>query len=429
LKRVLGKYRLLGRLGEGAFGQVYRALDTVEGVQVALKLLLPTLQTPAFVEGFRREIRLVARLDHPNILPVKNADLIEGQLVVAYPLGERTLADRLRHRIAFDTTLDFGAQLLEALAYAHSRKVLHCDIKPENLILFPGNRLRLADFGIAKVSRRTLSASGSGTIGYVAPEQAMGKPSFRSDVFAVGLILYRMWTGILPEWPYDWPLPGHSLLRARATDAGVALLQRALQVDSRRRHRDAEQMLTAFRRVSAAIRRHRSSVRARRADPRRRKPAWRAQRVREFLSRHRGGLSLKARCPSCDGPLSEEMHWCPWCGRERARHLGPVSYPARCERCGRGRKLDWRFCAWCYGAGFGEVAARRYSDRRYAGRCSGCARQLAPLSRYCPWCRRKVQRKWTLPGTKVRCPRCGWSVFRDYWEHCCWCGADLRRRT
>jgi serine/threonine protein kinase len=98
--------------------------------------------------------------------------------------------------------------MTSAIAYAHAHnRVIHCDVKPDNFILFPDNVLKLADFGIAKVAYQTLRASGSGTVGYVAPEQAMGKPSFRSDVFSLGLILYRMFSGVLPEWPYAGRLP------------------------------------------------------------------------------------------------------------------------------------------------------------------------------------------------------------------------------
>src|SRR5690606_16309985 len=133
-----------------------------------------------------------ARLDHPNILPIKNAEFIDDNFVVAFALGTGTLADRLSRRISPETALSYTDQILESLAYAHSQNIIHCDVKPENIILFPNHRSRLTDFGIAKVAMRRIKASGSGTVGYIAPEQAMGKPSFRSDVFSAGLILVRM---------------------------------------------------------------------------------------------------------------------------------------------------------------------------------------------------------------------------------------------
>ena len=88
-------------------------------------------------------------------------------------------------------------------------------------------------------------ASSSGTVGFVAPEQAMGRPSARSDVFSAGLIIYRMLSGSLPHWPYEWPFEGRDRVRRQAPDM-IPLLQRAIQVDARRRFRDAIQMLTAF---------------------------------------------------------------------------------------------------------------------------------------------------------------------------------------
>ena len=95
--------------------------------------------------------------------------------------GPANAADRLTRRMAVTTALDLGRQLIDALAYAHARSVLHLDVKPENIILFPGNVLRLADFGLARVALRTVRGSGSGTLGYMAPEQAYGRPKFTSD--------------------------------------------------------------------------------------------------------------------------------------------------------------------------------------------------------------------------------------------------------
>ncbi len=351
---------------------------------------------------------------------------------MASPLGDKTLGDRLQRRMSLDAALDLGEQMLEGLAYAHAHWIMHCDVKPENLILFPDNHLRLADFGIAKVALRTMEASGTGTVGYMAPEQAMGKPSFRSDVFSAGLVLYRMLSGRLPEWPFEWPPPGHARLRRRLTPAFLGFLRRAIQVDHRRRFPNAEQMLASYQKLLPGV--HRRARRRRRRSATSRstsQPDWRQIRQREFLRRHRGALKLDARCGRCKGPMAEAMRCCPWCGAARRRHRGETSFPARCSRCGRGRKLDWRFCAWCYGAGFTQVADRAYSDVRYSARCGnpGCSRKVQmPFMRYCPWCRRKVQRKWRIPGSSDRCPRCGWGVFSAYWDHCPWCEKSLERK-
>ena len=430
--RMVGKYKLLRRLGSGGFGQVFRARDTVEGIQVALKIPSPSVLTPSALEDFRKEIRLTASLDHPHILPIKNAEFYDGRLVVAYPLGTETLADRLTRRLAVKTSLEFGEQMLDALAYAHHHRVIHCDVKPENLILFKGDILRLTDFGIAKVALRTMAnASGSGTVGFVAPEQAMGKPSFRSDVFSAGLILYRMLSGKLPEWPFDWPPPGAERLRRKLPTQWLEFFRNALQIDHRRRYRDAGKMLAAYRGLLPLTRRFRAGRKRRaRAPAADANPEWPLVRRREYLKRFRSTVKLNATCPRCDGPVGEEMQACPWCGTGRKRHRESSRFPARCGRCGRGRKLDWRFCAWCHGPGFKDVSDRTYGDVRYVARCSNgsCPRGLLmPFMRYCPWCRRKVRRAWPLRGAS-RCPSCSWGVYPAYWDHCPWCAKGLRGR-
>jgi serine/threonine-protein kinase len=233
----------------GGFAVVYQAMDTIEGVRVAIKVPHPRVVNQDILRDFRNEARVTAQLDHPNILPIKDASFIDEQFVIVSHLGEKTLDDRLRRRLSFETAMNYAQQMLEAVAYAHGMNVIHCDVKPENFIIFPGNRLRLADFGIAKVAQRTIKASGSGTVGYMAPEQAMGRPSLRSDVFSLGLIQYRMLSGHWPEWPYDWPPPGYTQLRRRAHPELIVFLRRAIEPDPRKRYRDAEHMLRAFHRI------------------------------------------------------------------------------------------------------------------------------------------------------------------------------------
>lgn len=263
-RQKLGKYRIERRLADGGFASVYRAMDTIEGIRVALKVPHPSMINEAVLNDFRNEVRLIAKLDHPHILPLKNASFIDDHFVLAYPLGVESLSDRLSRRMSMETALDFAEQLLDAVAYAHRARIIHCDIKPENVILFPGNRLRLTDFGIAKVAQRTVRASGTGTVGYMAPEQAMGKPSLKSDVFSLGLIIYRMFSGQWPEWPYQWPPAGVARLRGRAHPDLIVFLRKALEVKAHDRFRDADQMLYAFKRVKPRAMRY-AALKRRRA--------------------------------------------------------------------------------------------------------------------------------------------------------------------
>ncbi|MEZ4288351.1 MAG: serine/threonine-protein kinase [Polyangiales bacterium] len=251
-RQLVGKYRIKKRIGEGAFATVYEAYDTIEGVSVALKVPHKQLVDATMMETIQREVRLTAKLDHPNILPLKNASMIDGQFVIATPLGDEPLSERLHYRMSAKTALSFSEQLVEALAYAHEERIIHCDIKPDNILVFDTDRVKLADFGIAKVAlrTRTVLGSGAGTVGYMAPEQAMGKPSFRSDVFSLGLVMYRMFSGKLPEWPFDWPGPGVDRLRRNLHRDFVAFLRRATEVRESKRFRDGVQMYDAFHRVA-----------------------------------------------------------------------------------------------------------------------------------------------------------------------------------
>ncbi len=264
-RQVLGKYRIRRRIGAGAFATVYEAYDTIEGITIALKVPKLDQLDKESLNAIQREVRLTARLDHENILPLRNAMLIDGHLVIASPLGEQTLTDRLHYRLGAKTALSYTEQLVDALAYAHEVRVIHCDIKPDNVILFPEGHVRLADFGIAKVAlrTRTIMGSGQGTVGYIAPEQAMGKPSFRSDVFSMGLLIYRMFAGELPAWPFDWPLPGAERLRRTVSRDFIVFLRRAIEVRERKRFRDGVQMQRAFQLVAPKA--LRSTIRSRRA--------------------------------------------------------------------------------------------------------------------------------------------------------------------
>jgi serine/threonine-protein kinase len=256
IRQKLGKYRIERRLGSGGFAAVYQAMDTVQGIRVAIKIPHARYTTEAVLTEFRKEIRTTAPLEHDNILPIKDASIIEDRLVVVFALGEETLQQRMTRRISVETAFEIAEQILRATALAHSHHVIHCDIKPENVIVFAGNRVRLADFGIAKVSQKTVQGGGTGTVGYMAPEQAMGKPSFRSDVFSIGLIIWRLLSGQWPEWPFEWPANGYSKLRGRIHPDFIDFMRRAIEINPKHRYRDAQQMLALFLKLKNRTLRH-----------------------------------------------------------------------------------------------------------------------------------------------------------------------------
>ena len=368
---------------------------------------------------------MATKLKHPNILSVMNASYIGDSFVIAMELGVESLADRIERRISTARALDLAGQALASMAHAHELKIIHCDIKPENFILFPDNQLKLADFGFAKLNLRTLKASGSGTIDYIAPEQAMGRPKFQSDVFSLGLVIYRLLSGRLPEWPFEWPLKGHDKLAARVRPELVEVLRTAIQLDPKKRYRDAVQMRAAFGKAQSHVRKHK---RSKPKSGTRRGTSWRQMQWREFQRNFKQTLETRYSCRSCEGPVAESMQCCPWCGFDKPARGSESRMPASCPRCERGVKNDWDYCAWCYGPGFVEESSRTYPDKRYSARCESerCGGPLMPFMRYCPWCRKKVRRVWKLKGSRGSCKSCNWGIARDYWKYCAWCREPVR---
>lgn len=424
-RQKIGKYRIERRIAHGSIASVYQARDTIHDQPVALKVPHRDSMNDFFLADFKREARLAPLLEHPNILSIKDASFIDDRFVISMPLGKETLTARMGRRISTETALGYIEQMLAAVAHAHRAKVIHCDIKPDNFIVFANNRLCLTDFGFSKVAQRTVKASGSGTVGYIAPEQAVGRPMFQSDVFSLGLVIYELLTGYLPEWPYDWPLPGNDRLKRKLKPALVEWLRRAIAVRPEHRYKNADVMYREFKRLKNG------NGRKRKGKPKRRKQAdpalWQKVLFKEFQRKYRKSLDTRHECRHCSGPISEPMLACPWCGVRTDPRRQTLSFPAHCPRCHRGSKLDWRYCAWCYGPAFEVETNRRYSDQRYAARCANtqCRGELMPFSHYCPWCRHKVKRDWKLPGSSERCKSCGWGVDRNYWHHCPWCAKAL----
>ena len=138
-RQKIGKYRILGRIASGPLAGVYKALDPIHRERVALKI--PAASAYSGDEEFLHEVQVARKLQHPNILSVINASYIDDHFVIAMELGDESLADRIERRISTARAMDLAGQGLAALAHAHEHRIIHCDIKPENFILFPGGQL------------------------------------------------------------------------------------------------------------------------------------------------------------------------------------------------------------------------------------------------------------------------------------------------
>jgi hypothetical protein len=421
----LGKYQLDSRLGEGGFSQVWKARDTLEGQAVALKIPHPFRPGSAEEAELLEEIRLSAKLRHPNILRIRNADRIGDLYVIASDLALESLDERLQRRLSTGRALSYTSQILQGLAYAHEHRVIHRDIKPSNLMLYAGDKLRIADFGLARVAKHTMiSATGSGSLLYIAPEQAHGYPCFASDVFSVGLICHQMLSGRLPRWPFEWPFEGEDVLRSKVPVELINVIRKATHLDHRHRYRDAGEMLAAFQRIASAVRKFLNPA----APPRRRRRqlgAWRQLRFREFERAFGKLLHLHFECPDCRGPISEHMSACPWCGAGGLHFAERTEFPCFCSRCKRGLRHEWRFCPWCWGPSFPGAGGEVRPDPRYHGACRECDGPLIEGMHYCPWCHAKCSKPVRIAELADTCPRCKGSVARDFWEHCPWCSGRL----
>jgi len=192
-----GRYRIIGRLGRGGMGEVYRADDLKLGQAVALKFLPPEVdRDPARLTQLHTEVRMARQVSHPNVCRVYDIDELDGTtfLSMEFVDGE-DLSSLLKRvgRFPEDRGLEIARQICAGLAAAHERQVVHRDLKPANVMLDSAGKVRITDFGLAGVSGESLRA---GTPAYMAPEQiAGGEVSPRSDVYSLGLVLYEIFTG------------------------------------------------------------------------------------------------------------------------------------------------------------------------------------------------------------------------------------------
>ncbi len=200
----VGKYKIREKLGQGAMGEVFRAHDPVLGRDVAIKILAEKLSGDEMArQRFQREARAAAQLNHPNIITVHDFGEQEGMAYMAMELlGGTDLRELIeKHQIGgLEDRLVIMEQILEGLAFAHSRGVVHRDLKPGNIHVLPNGQVKIMDFGLAR-REQDAAATGvvMGTPYYMAPEQAQGdRPTARTDIFSVGALFYELLTGRRP---------------------------------------------------------------------------------------------------------------------------------------------------------------------------------------------------------------------------------------
>ena len=272
----LGPYEIVSPLGAGGMGEVYRARDGRLDREVAIKVLPASARADAEARArFRREALALSRLSHPNIEIVHDFGEQAGidYLVLEFIDGE-TLAARLaRGKVPEREAAELGAQVAEALAEAHERGVLHRDLKPGNIMVTLKGLVKVLDFGLAKLTQApseatqtmdvTMVGTTTGTLAYMAPEQLLGEAvDARADLYALGVVLYEMTTGVRP-WQaristalaneiLHGKLAPPRTLEAALTARAEAVILRAIERECARRYQTAGEMAGELRRLAAA---------------------------------------------------------------------------------------------------------------------------------------------------------------------------------
>jgi serine/threonine protein kinase len=266
--RMLGQYRLKELIGVGGMAAVYRARQESMDRDVAIKVMAAQLAAnDEFVARFEREARVIAKLQHPHILPVIDFGREEGQIFLVMRMVEGgVLSERLaRATLSIQQVNRFLTQIASALEYAHQRAVIHRDLKPNNVLLDEEDNVYLTDFGIAKMlagtstSQLSLTATGSvmGTPAYMAPEQWRSEAvDARTDIYALGIIVYEMLMGVLPfqsDTPFgmmykhfDAPPPLPRLINPSLPEPLEQIVLRAMAKNANDRYPSARLMAEDF---------------------------------------------------------------------------------------------------------------------------------------------------------------------------------------
>ncbi|MBN2367175.1 MAG: serine/threonine protein kinase [Calditrichaeota bacterium] len=272
--KIIDGYRILEVVGRGGMGVVYKALDTSLDKVVALKMIDPVLaRDENFLKRFKTEARALARLENPNIVTVHALrDTEFGVFMVMEYVQAKTISDWIREKGPFDwkDSVEISKQLLNAVGHAHKVGVIHRDIKPSNILLCQDFRVKVTDFGLAKVIRQhgpssTVTQMRAGTLYYMSPEQIKGLKNvdFRSDIYSLGMTIYEMLAGRVPfektesdfsiqKMIVEGQIPSPQKFNSDIPRSLVKIISKAIDKDPQKRYQSAEEMMEQIQKIEVS---------------------------------------------------------------------------------------------------------------------------------------------------------------------------------